>query len=95
MGDVQVGVVDAPVRGKVLQRVALDVPLHGNQAAAELQADGALVRRGPSMGPQVLDHGRIVSRALTTEAALKWFLSLRHRKTDIKGNRVLKKTFLS
>lgn len=60
VGDVQVGAVDAPVRGEVLHCVALDVSLHGDQAAAELQAHCALVWRGPAVSPQVLDHGRVV-----------------------------------
>lgn len=79
VGDVQVGVVDAPVRGEVLHSVALDVPLHGDQAAAELQAHGALVGCCASMGPEVFDHGRVVPWALTTEATLKRFLSLKQR----------------
>lgn len=60
VGDVQVGLVDAPVRGEVLHGMALDVSLHGDQAAAELQTHGALVGCSPTMGPQVLDHGRVV-----------------------------------
>lgn len=54
---VQVGAVDAPVGREVLHRVTLDVPLHGDQAVAELQAHRALVGRGPAVSPQVLDHG--------------------------------------
>lgn len=57
MGGVQVGAANAPVGGKVLHGVALDVPLHGDQAAAELQTHGALIGCSPSMCPQVLDHG--------------------------------------
>lgn len=57
VGDVQVGAVDAPVGGEVLHCVALDVSLHGDQAAAKLQAHRALVWRGPAVSPQVLDHG--------------------------------------
>lgn len=53
--------VDGPVRGEVLHCVALDVSLHGDQAVAELHAHGALVRGGPAVSPQVLDHGRVVS----------------------------------
>lgn len=41
--------------------MALDVSLHGDQAAAELQAHGALVGRGAAVSPQVLDHGRVVT----------------------------------
>lgn len=74
VGGVQVGAVDAPVRGEVLRCVALDVSLHGDQAAAELQAHGALVGRGAAVSSQVLDHGRVVPRALTTEATLEGLL---------------------
>lgn len=55
--------------------VALDVSLHGDQAAAELQADGALVGRGAAVSPQVLDHGRVVTRPLAAQATLKGFLT--------------------
>lgn len=85
MGDVQVGAVDAPVRGEVLHCVGLDVPLHGHQAAAELQAHGALVRRGPAVSPQVLDHGRVVPRALAAQTALERLLSLQQRVERIVG----------
>lgn len=57
VGCVQVGAVDAPVRREVLHCVALDVSLHGNQAAAEFQADCTLIGRSPTMSPQVFDHG--------------------------------------
>lgn len=87
---VQVGAVDVPIGREVLSCVALDVSLHSDQAIAELQAHCALVGRGPAVGPQVLDHGRVVSWALTTETTLKGFLSLKregggggtHRKED-------------
>lgn len=74
---VQVGAVDAPAGGEVLLRVALDVPLHGHQAAAELQAHGALVGRGAAVSPQVLDHGRVVTWPLATKATLEGFLTCR------------------
>lgn len=70
---VQVGAVDAPVWWEVLHRVVLDVSLHGHQAAAVLPADGALVRRSSTVGPQVLDHSWVVPWTLTTEAALERF----------------------
>lgn len=54
---IQVGAVDAPVRWEVLHCMALDVSLHGDQAATVLQAHRALVWSGPSVSPQVLDHG--------------------------------------
>lgn len=76
VGDVQVGAADAPVGGEVLHCVALDVSLHGDQAAAELQAHRALVWRGPAVSPQVLDHGWVVPWALTTEATLEWLFTL-------------------
>lgn len=41
--------------------MALDVSLHGDQAAAELPAHGALVGGGAAVSPQVLDHGRVVT----------------------------------
>lgn len=74
MGDVQVGAADAPVGREVLHCVGFDVSLHGHQAAAELQANRALVGRRAAVSPQVLDHGRIVPRALATEATLEGFL---------------------
>ena len=79
MWDVHVRAVDGPAWGEILLRVILDVSLHGHQAAAELQAYGALVGQGPTMSPQVLDHGWVVPRALTTEATLKRFLPLMQR----------------
>lgn len=57
VGDVQVGAVDAPVGGEILNRVALDVSLHAGQAAAEFRAHGAPVRSRAAVSPQVLDHG--------------------------------------
>lgn len=57
MACIQVGAADVPVWGEVLQRVVLQVFLHGSQAATELQADSTLVGCGPAVGPQVLDHG--------------------------------------
>lgn len=53
---IQVGTVDAPFCWEVLCRMSLDVLLHGGQAAAELQADGALVGCSAPMCAEVLDH---------------------------------------
>lgn len=57
---VQVGVANAPAWGEVLHLVVLNVPLHGDQAAAELQAYCAPVGRRPIVSAEVLDHGRVV-----------------------------------
>lgn len=57
---VQVGAGDAPAGGEILHGVVLDVPLHGDQAAAVLQAQGAAVGRRPVVSAEVLDHGRVV-----------------------------------
>lgn len=57
---VQVGVANAPAWGEVLHCVIPNVPLHGDQAAAELQAHCAPVWRGPIVSAEVLDHGRVV-----------------------------------
>lgn len=79
---VQVGVANAPAWGEVLHRMGLNVPLHGDQAAAELQAYGAPVGRGPVVSAKVLDHGRVVPRTLTAEATLEGFLSWKSRETQ-------------
>lgn len=78
VAEVQVGLLDAPVRGYVLRLVAFHVLLHGGQAGAVLQADGALVRRGAVVGAQVLDHGRVVPGSLVAQLALKWLLTCVH-----------------
>lgn len=57
VGAVQVRAVNAPVGGEVLGCVTFDVSLHGDQAAAELQAHRAPVGSSAAMCPQVLDHG--------------------------------------
>lgn len=75
MGGVQVGAADAPVGWEVLDGVGFQVLLHGGQAGAVLQADGALVRRGASVGAQVLDHGRVVPRTLAAQATLERLLA--------------------
>lgn len=78
MRGVEVSAVYAPVWGEVSNWVALQVFLHSGQAAAELQANSALVRRGPAMCAQVLDHGRVVPWTLATQTTLKGFLSCVH-----------------
>lgn len=83
--DVQVGVADVPARGEVLLFVVLYVSLHGDQAAAELTAHVALVGRGPAVGPQVLDHGRVVTRSLATQTTLEGFLTFRCRGEGVQG----------
>lgn len=55
--------------------MVLDVPLHGNQAVAELQAHRALVGCGPIVSAEVLDHGGVVPGTLTAETTLEGFLS--------------------
>lgn len=72
---VQVGAADVPAGGEILHRVVLHVPLHGDQAAAELQAHRAPVGRRPVVSAEVLDHGRVVPRTLAAEAALERLLS--------------------
>lgn len=77
--DVQVGTVDAPAWREILHCMVLNVSLHGDQAVAELHAHCALVGWGPTVSPQVLNHGRVVPWALVTDATLKGFLSLKQR----------------
>ena len=72
---VQVGLLDAPVRGHVLGLVVLHVLLHGGEAGAVLLADGALVGRGAVVGAQVLNHGRVVTGTLVAQLTLKRLLS--------------------
>lgn len=43
VGVVQVGAGDVPAGGEILHGMVLDVPLHGDQAAAVLQTQGAPV----------------------------------------------------
>lgn len=83
--DVQVGTVDAPAWREILHCMVLDVSLHCNQAVAELQAHCALVGWGPTVSPQVLNHGRVVPWALVTDATLKGFLSLKQREEGTAG----------
>lgn len=80
---VQVGVANVPAWREVLHRVALYVLLHGDQAAAKLQAYRAPVGRGPIVSTEVLDHGRVVPRTLTTEATLEGFLSWKSREQSV------------
>lgn len=83
--DVQVGTVDAPAWREILHCMVLDVSLHGDQAVAELQAHCALVGWGPTVSPQVLNHGRVVPWALVTDATLKGFLPLKQREEGTAG----------
>lgn len=78
VAEVQVGLLDPPVGGNVLRLVALHVLLHGGQAGAVLQTDGALVRRRSVVGAQVLDHGRVVPGSLVAQLALEWLLTCVH-----------------
>lgn len=55
--------------------MALHVLLHGGEAGAVLQADGALVWGSTVVGPKVFDHGRIIPRALVAQLALKGLLT--------------------
>lgn len=57
---VQVGAAYAPAWREVLRRMVLNVPLHGDQAAAELHAYRASVGSRPVVSAEVLDHGRVV-----------------------------------
>lgn len=57
--------------------MALHVLLHGGEAGAVFQADGALVRRGSVVGPEMLDHGGVISGPLVAEFALKRLLACR------------------
>lgn len=75
IAEVQVGLLYAPVWGDVFGLVAFHVLLHGWQAGAVLQADGALVGRGAVVGAQVLDHGRVVPGSLVAQLALEWLLT--------------------
>lgn len=72
---VQVGFLYPPVGGDLLRLVALHVFLHGGQAGAVFQADGALVRGSAVVGPEVLDHGGVVSGPLVAQLALKGLLA--------------------
>lgn len=82
IAEVQVGLLYAPVWGDVFGLVAFHVLLHGWQAGAVLQADGALVGRGAVVGAQVLDHGRVVPGSLVAQLALKWLLTWGWRKSQ-------------
>lgn len=80
VAEVQVCLLYPPVRGDVFGLVALHVLLHGGEAGAVFQADGALVRRGSVVGAQVFDHGRVVPGALVAELALKRLLTCTEKK---------------
>lgn len=75
VAQVQIGLLDPPIWRDVLWLVTLHVLLHGGQAGAILQADGALVGRGAVVGAQMFDHGRVVPRALVTQLALERLLT--------------------
>lgn len=66
-----------------MRRMVLNVPLHGDQVAAELQAHRALVGSCPIVSAEVLDHGRVVPRTLTAETTLKGFLSWKGREQSV------------
>lgn len=55
--------------------MALHVLLHGGEAGAVLQADGALVGGSAIVGPKMFDHGRVVPGALVAQLALKGLLA--------------------
>lgn len=60
--------------------MALHVLLHGGEAGAVFQADGALVRRGSVVGAQVFDHGRVIPGALVAQLTLKRLLTCREER---------------
>lgn len=57
IAEVEIGLLYPPVGGDLLWFVALHVLLHGGEAGAVLQADGALVGGSAIVGPKVFDHG--------------------------------------
>lgn len=75
IAEVEIGLLYPPVGGDLLWFVALHVLLHGGEAGAVLQADGALVGGSAIVGPKVFDHGRVVPGALVAQLALKWLLA--------------------
>lgn len=75
VAQVEIGLLYPPVGWDLLRLVALHVLLHGGKAGAVFQADGALVRRGSVVGPEMLDHGGVISRPLVAEFALKGLLA--------------------
>lgn len=75
VAEVEIGLLYPPVSGDLLWFVALHVLLHGGEAGAVLQADGALVRGSAIVGPKVFDHGRVVPGALVAQLALEGLLT--------------------
>lgn len=75
VAEVEVGLLYPPVGGDLLRLVALHVLLHGGEAGAVLQADGALVGGSAVVGPKVFDHGRVVPGALVAQFALEGLLA--------------------
>lgn len=57
--------------------MAFHVFLHGGKAGAVFQADGALVGGGSVVGPEMLDHGGVISGPLVAEFALERLLACR------------------
>lgn len=82
VAEVEISLLYPPVGGDLLWFVALHVLLHGGEAGAVLQADGALVGGSAIVGPKVFDHGRVVPGALVAQLALEGLLACgtqRHR----------------
>lgn len=75
IAEVEIGLLYPPVGGDLLWLVALHVLLHGGEAGAVLQADGALVRGSAIVGPKMFDHGRVVPGALVAQLALEGLLT--------------------
>lgn len=75
VAEVEIGLLYPPVGGDLLWLVALHVLLHGGEARAVLQADGALVWGSAVVGPKVFDHGRVIPGALVAQLALKGLLT--------------------
>lgn len=84
VAEVQVSLLYPPVWGDVFWLVALHVLLHGGEAGAVFQADGALVRRGSVVGAQVFDHGRVIPGALVAQLTLKRLLTCREKRENIR-----------
>lgn len=74
---VEIGLLYPPVSGDLLWFVALHVFLHGRQAGAVLQADSALVGGSAIVGPEMFDHGRVISGPLVTQLAFKRLFTCR------------------
>lgn len=77
VAQVEIGLLYPPVGGDLLGLVALHVFLHGGEAGAVLQADSALVGGSAVVGPEMFDHGRVISGPLVTQLALERFLTCR------------------